>query len=109
MGTGDPRYSEFVRLFNRAEFFEAHDALEELWRELDGSDREFYQGLIQLAAALEHQRRGNRTGAAGVMESARRHLLQYGPAHLGVDLGALLAGTARYLDEPDVAPLPRLG
>jgi predicted metal-dependent hydrolase len=108
MGPGDPRYREFVRLFNREEFFEAHDVLEELWRESGGSDRDFYQGLIQFAAALEHRRRGNLRGAAGVVESARRHLLPYGPTHLGVELACLLADTARFLDQPNGATPPRL-
>ena len=108
MGPDDPRYREFVRRFNLEEFFEAHDVLEDLWRENGGNDREFFQGLIQIAAALEHRRRGNLRGAAGVVESARRHLLPYGPTHLGVDLESLLAETAKFLAAPDVAPPPRL-
>jgi len=108
MGPGDPRYREFVRLFNLEEFFAAHDVLEDLWRETGGEDREFLQGLIQVAVALEHRRRGNLRGASGVAESARRHLLPYGPNHLGVDLESLLAATARCLAEPDAGPSPRL-
>ena len=108
MGPADPRYREFVRLFNRQEFFEAHEVLEDLWRETGGGDREFFQGLIQVAVALEHRRRGNVRGAAGVVESARRHLLPYGPSHLGVDLEGLLAETASFLDEPALARPPRL-
>ena len=32
----DPRYLEFFELFNREEFFEAHEVLEGLWRETEG-------------------------------------------------------------------------
>jgi predicted metal-dependent hydrolase len=95
-------------LFNLEEFFEAHDVLEDLWRETADGDREFFQGLIQVAAALEHRRRGNLRGAAGVAESARRHLLPYAPTHLGIDVESLLAVTARCLAEPDVVRPPRL-
>jgi uncharacterized protein len=107
MGPDDPRYRQFVMLFNQEEFFEAHEVLEELWHETGGANREFLQGLIQVAVALEHRRRGNLKGANGVAKSARRHLMGYGPAHLGVDLESLLAATALCLVDPEAAP-PRL-
>ena len=39
-------------LFNSGKFFEAHERWEDVWRELDGEDKVFVQGLIQVAAAL---------------------------------------------------------
>ncbi len=48
--------SSFVRgarLFDSGAFFEAHEAWEEQWRiETDPVQRQFLQGLIQVAAAL---------------------------------------------------------
>ena len=38
-------------LYARGEYFEAHEAWEELWLSLDGEPRLFVQGLIQVAAA----------------------------------------------------------
>lgn len=38
-------------LYARGEFFEAHEAWEQLWLALDGEPRLFVQGLIQVAAA----------------------------------------------------------
>lgn len=40
--------------FNRGAYFEAHERWEEAWKELDGADRSFVQGLIQIAAGLHH-------------------------------------------------------
>src|SRR5256886_13952833 len=55
-------------LFNSSAYWEAHEALETVWRSIiNGGDRDaarVWQGLIQAAAALLHQRRGNRHGAA---------------------------------------------
>jgi predicted metal-dependent hydrolase len=104
--------SEFLRLFNEQEFFEAHDVLEEFWQEYGEHDRTFYQGLIQVAVALEHARRGNAKGARGVLASARTRLAPYLPHYEGFDLEWLLAAAARCIDggeappalRPDVAP-----
>ena len=99
---------EFVRLFNQQEFFEAHEALEDLWRVYPGPDRPFLQGLIQVAVALEHSLRGNPKGARGVLHSAEGHLAPYRPDHRGFDLEKLLEGAARHIGDPENHPVPRL-
>lgn len=78
-----------VKLFNRADFFEAHEVLEGVWRAVprdesrdDLSPRHFrrqilrrhVQGLVQLAVAFHHESKGNRVGAHSVLERALRNL-----------------------------------
>src|SRR3989442_787965 len=54
-------------LFNAGEFWEAHEALETVWRSIISDDAApAWQGLIQAAAALLHLQRGNRHGVAVV-------------------------------------------
>ena len=66
-------------LFNRGHFFEAHEALEDIWRAL-GRDlpsrrlRLHLQGLIQLAVAFHHHSTGNLVGARSVLARALRNL-----------------------------------
>jgi predicted metal-dependent hydrolase len=48
----DPRYLAGVVLFNRGDFFEAHEAWEDVWVDCAGEERVFYQGLIQAAVGL---------------------------------------------------------
>ena len=48
----EPRYLAGIVLFNRGDYFEAHDVWELLWQETFGEDRPFYQGLIQAAVGL---------------------------------------------------------
>jgi hypothetical protein len=67
MDTLPPALRQGVEEFNRAYFFEAHETLEELWRETSGPLRPFYQGLIQLAVALYHLSNGNRRGALNLL------------------------------------------
>jgi predicted metal-dependent hydrolase len=101
---------EFLRLFNAREFFEAHDVLEEFWQEYGEEDRTFYQGLIQVAVALEHAQRGNHKGARGVLNSSRGRLQPYLPQYEGFDLALLLQRAARCIEdgeEPPQLPDPR--
>src|SRR5207248_10012681 len=65
-------------LFNAGDYWAAHEALETVWRSIisDGNRdaARVWQGLIQAAAALLHQRRGNRHGAAVVGGAALEQL-----------------------------------
>jgi predicted metal-dependent hydrolase len=80
------RFEEGVRLFNRHEFFECHDVLEELWAGTAERHRPFLQGLIQAAVGLFHFEGGNLGGARRMYHSACRYLAPYGDRYLGVDL-----------------------
>ncbi len=91
MAEYDPRYLRGIELFNDCEFFESHEAWEELWADERGPDREFYQGLIQAAVALHHFVNGNLRGAKKVFYSCCSHLEPYRPHHLGLNLEEFLA------------------
>jgi predicted metal-dependent hydrolase len=57
------KYREGIELFNAGEFFDAHEALEDVWREAGGAEKPFLQGLIQIAVALHHYSTANFAGA----------------------------------------------
>jgi hypothetical protein len=82
----DPRYLAGIVLFNRGDFFEAHEAWEALWMDTAGPDKRFYQGLIQAAVALCHFCNGNVRGAAKLYHSSRDYMSRYGERHLGLDV-----------------------
>ncbi len=84
----DPRYLAGIVLFNRGDFFEAHEVWESLWMETFDSDKQFYQGLIQAAVGLCHFCNGNVRGAAKLYRSSRDYMNRYGSRHLGLDLEA---------------------
>lgn len=85
------KYVEAVRLFNEEEFFDCHDVLEELWSEVLGEEKKFYQGLIQAAVALFHFGNENFGGARKLYTSARENLERYESPYLGMDLEKFLA------------------
>ena len=68
-------YLHGIRLFNRAAFFEAHEALEDVWRAAPESEKKFLQGLIQIAVGLHHYGTGNLVGARSLLGRAARHAL----------------------------------
>lgn len=100
----DPRYLEGIDLFNRREFFEAHEIWEELWHDTAGEDRRFYQGLIQAAVAAYHASNGNVPGARRLFHSGRKYMLVYPTLHLGLDIVGFWEAMERALVEFLVEP-----
>ena len=70
----DPRYLAGVLLFNAHDYFEAHEVWEDLWAASHGTERRFYQGLIQAAVGLCHFSNGNLGGAAKLYRSSRDYM-----------------------------------
>ncbi len=82
----DPRYLAGVLLFNRHEFFDAHEVWESLWLSADvGEDRRFIQGLIQAAVGLYHFDTWNSRGARKLYHTARAYMEAYASPYLGMD------------------------
>lgn len=94
-----PKLAEAIAQFNRREFFACHETLEQLWLPASGQIREFYQGVIQIAAGLHHVQRGNYAGAATLLRRGRARLKPFGPAPFGLHLAELVAGVDRCLGE----------
>lgn len=98
----DPHYTGFFTCFNRGEYYEAHDVLEQLWLRTEGADRPFFQGLIQIAGAFVHLRKqflrpthpkdGRRLRPAGrLFELGMRNVAPFAPVHHRLDVRALMA------------------
>ena len=81
----DPRYLAGIVLFNRGDFFEAHEVWESLWMDTFGPEKQFYQGLIQAAVGLCHFCNGNVRGAVKLYRSSRDYMERYGSPFLGLD------------------------
>ena len=84
-----------IEEFNRGDYFECHETLEELWMVEVGEDKRFYQGLIQLSVGCFHLLNNNLRGAASQWEKGIAKLDDYGDEHLGIDLGMLLGQMRR--------------
>jgi len=86
---------EGLALIRKRSFFEAHEELEDEWREAPTPERDFLQGLVHVAVAWHHAARGNRPGCERQLEKAARRLATYRPSHRGVDGERVLDDLAR--------------
>jgi predicted metal-dependent hydrolase len=92
---GDPHaldpIQEAIRLFNDRYFFEAHEVLEEVWRQEHGEPRAFLQGLIQICAAYHHSQNGNFVGAVTLLERGAEKMRRYPAGYLGIETEPFLS------------------
>lgn len=105
METYDPRFLAGIVLFNAGDFFEAHELWEDLWAEAHGTERRFYQGLIQAAVGLCHFSNGNLAGAAKLYRSSRDYMSACGERFGGMDLTDFRARMERCFG-PVLVPSP---
>lgn len=60
--------------------FHAHEVLEASWKTAPPGERDFWQGLAQLAVGLTHARRGNAAGAVTLLRRGAAAVLPYAAA-----------------------------
>lgn len=97
-GRGLPaHYLGYFACFNRAQFYEAHDVLEELWlADRHGPNGNFYKGLIQLAGAFVHLQKDcpkypRLRPAAALFTLAEENFRSYAAQHERLDLVSVRA------------------
>lgn len=103
-------YLDGIQLFNEHEYFDAHEAWEDVWHMAWGVKHDFYQGLIQCAVALEHYRRSNPRGVASLFKSYQPKFKDVPPVFMGLDVTKFL-NEMRHALRPvvDADPLPEKG
>ena len=84
-----------IREFNRGDWFECHETVEDLWIGEVGEVRDFYQGLIQIAVALHHWRNGNFGGAVSLLKGGAGYLRAVADRCQWVDVAGLIADSDR--------------
>jgi uncharacterized protein len=93
-------YRRGIELFDRGAWWEAHEALEDVWRAAGRSTPagRFLQGLIQLAAAHHQRERGATAGARRLLRRALARLEEPAGVYLGVDAPALVAQSRAFFE-----------
>jgi predicted metal-dependent hydrolase len=81
---------EGLELMRAERWFDAHEELEDEWREAPAAERDFLQGLVHVTVAWHHASRGNAPGASRQLAKAARRLGPYAPAHRGIDVARVL-------------------
>jgi uncharacterized protein len=93
-----PQFFEGIDLFNREEFFECHEVLEDVWNLQVDPEKQLTQGVIQLAVGLYHARRDNFVGAVKLITRALERIDRSVDLTMPLDLKQLRADAAAALD-----------
>lgn len=86
-----------VEQFNQKQFYECHDSLEALWMEAPEFEKNFYQGILQVAVAFYHLSNHNWQGAVILLGEGRRRLQRYQPTYAGLDIDGFVVRVAETL------------
>lgn len=100
------------RLLDAGQPFEAHEVLEMVWKATQGSERELWRGLAQLAVGVTHHARGNAQGAEQLLRRGARSIAPYAgsrPHDIRIDaLQAWADVAAEAATSTSLPPMPRL-
>ncbi len=88
-----------IEEFNRGEFYECHEYLEEAWMREPKRVRFLYQGILQVGVGFYHLGRGNWRGATGLLRNGTIRLREFEPEALGIDVSRLVRECERCLEE----------
>ena len=114
------RFPRAVAHWNAGEFWEAHEAWEDLWNEAYDEHKRWLQGLIQYAAGFFHVERGFfASGFQRLMATATEKVADYRGTTHGIDWPRLRRELEPWIDhartlDPDApfpdppAPYPRI-
>ena len=75
-----------LNLFNNHDWYEAHDAFEEIWNTVDGDERQVIQGILQVSVSQFHLSKGNLNGATILLGEGLGRIKTRTKTNLGIDL-----------------------
>ena len=75
--------------YEKGDYFEAHEAWEDLWSDYNFTDRKFIQGLIQLSVSFVHLSNGNMIGARNLLKKCQQKFSDYKGIHRQININEL--------------------
>jgi uncharacterized protein len=84
-----------IEHFNARRFFQAHETWETAWHASPQDERDFWQGMTQVAVGFTHYQRENPKGSATLLQRGARKIASYGEVYKGVPVAALAAAARK--------------
>jgi uncharacterized protein len=97
-GTPPPLFYVGLEQFNRGEYFEQHESLEEIWLLEPRPIRYLYQGILKIGVGFYKVRLGNYRGTVNHINGGIAYLEPFGEECLGVDVARLIREAAAVRD-----------
>ena len=79
-----------IELFNEERYWEAHEALEYVWKNATGSEKQILNGIILVAAAFVHDEKDEKDICISILNRARRKLDGTIEKYYGIDTNKIL-------------------
>jgi len=99
-------FREGIAHFNASEFWHAHESWETLWLAARSETKQFLQGLIQVAAAYHHVKRGTLRGAPRLFEAGMAKLAPFPQGYCGLDRSAVKSLSSDFPKLREIAIAP---
>jgi len=107
--TPPPLFYEGLEMFNRGEYFEQHEALEEIWIEDQRPIRRLYQGILKIGVGFYKLRLGNYRGTVNHIKGGIAYLERFEDGCLGVEIGRLIMDAREVLARVEELGPERMG
>lgn len=95
--------------FNRGEYFEQHESLEEIWLADPRPIRRLYQGILKVGVGFYKLRLGNYRGTVNHINGGIAYLQRFDDCCLGVDVARLIREASEVCDHVMELGPDRLG
>src|SRR5688572_2056670 len=95
--------------FNRGEYFEQHESLEEIWIAEPRPLRRLYQGILKVGVGFYKLRLGNYRGTVNHIKGGIAYLERFEDGCLGVEIGRLIMDAREVLARVEELGPERMG
>ena len=75
-----------VELFNDEKYWEAHEALESVWKGAAGTEKNILNGIILIAAAFVHDEKDEGEICLSILQRAKKKLESSGGVYHGINV-----------------------
>lgn len=87
-----------IEKFNKGEYFECHDILEDYWYECKPEEKDFIRGLLHYAVAFHHLiNKNNPQGAKLQLNKCIKRLKNYNKIYRGIDSSKIINTSKKIL------------
>lgn len=98
-GTIHPAAIKGMGLFNDGEYWLAHEALEEAWKDEGGAVRELYRAILQTGVVYLHIERNNYNGAVKTYRKVQKWIQPWPDVCRGIQIGELRRDLEAVIEE----------
>jgi len=85
----DKALKRAVDLFNDEKYWEAHEVLENIWKNANGFEKEILNGIILVAAAFVHDEKDEQDVCISILQRARKKFGRASGNYYGIDINGI--------------------